>query len=206
MATFEDRICDYCDTRVSTLGKIKARSLGADALTLTALKVLVYAQLEGGIKDLASCVLRDVNNRRLAVGDINPGLLQWRNAEDIRRFKSMVTFQMIAAPSPFGGALSKHLKVRGINRKNELNQMDWEAIKKVYNGFGLDCTSVEKLRGRITQIVEDRNDAAHYGVLPTLRATLMEKQVRENADIVEHVLTDFSIQLLPFFASNLHRR
>jgi hypothetical protein len=121
MATFETRICNYCDTRVSTLGKIKARSLGADVLTLTALKVLVYAQLEGGIKDLASCVLRDLNNRGMPVGDINPRLLQWRNAEDIRRFKSMVTFEMIAAPSPFGPALGKRLRVNGINRKSELN-------------------------------------------------------------------------------------
>jgi hypothetical protein len=206
MATFEERICGYCDTRVSTLGKIKARSLGADVLTLTALKVLVYAQLEGGIKDLASCALRDLNNRRMAVGDINPRLLQWRNAEDIRRFKSMVTFQMIGALSPFAGALGKQLKVRGINRKSEFNQMDWDAVRKVYSGLGLDYSSVEKLRGQITQMVEDRNDAAHYGVLPTLGTTLMERQVRENADVVEHVLTDFSVQLLPFFASGLHRR
>lgn len=206
MPTFNDRICDYCDKRVSTLGRIKARSLGADVLTLTALNVLVYAQLEGGIKDLASCVLRDLNNRHMSVGDINPRLLQWRNAEDIRQFKSMVTFQMIAAPSPFGGALAKRLKVKGINRKTELNQMDWEAIRKVYNGLGLDHSSVEKLRGAITQIVEDRNDAAHYGVLPTVATTLMERQVRNNADIVEHVLTDFSCRLLPFFASNLHKR
>jgi hypothetical protein len=84
--------------------------------------------------------------------------------------------------------------------------MDWEAIRKVYNGLGLDHSSVEKLRGQITLIVEDRNDAAHYGVLPTLGTTLMERQVRENAGIVEYVLTDFSVQLLPFFASNLHRR
>jgi len=206
MATFENRIFDYFDTRVSTLGKIKARSLGADVLTLTALKVLVYAQLEGGIKDLASCVLRDLNNRRMPVGDINPRLLQWRNAEDIRQFKSVVTFEMIAAPSPFGQALRKRLRVNGINRKSELNQMDWEAIRKVYNGLRLDHRSIEKLRGQITLIVEDRNDAAHYGVLPTLGTTLMERQVRENAGIVEHVLTDFSLQLLPFFASNLHRR
>jgi hypothetical protein len=206
MANFENRVCNYCDTRVSTLGKIKARSLGADVLTLTALKVLVYAQLEGGIKDLASCVLRDLNNRRMPVGDINPRLLQWRNAEDIRQFKSMVTFEMIATPSPFGQALGKRLRVNGINRKSELNQMDWEAIRKVYNGLGLDHSSVEKLRGKITLIVEDRNDAAHYGVLPTLGTTLMERQVRENAGVVEDVLTDFSVQLLPFFASNLHRR
>jgi hypothetical protein len=113
---------------------------------------------------------------------------------------------MIATPAPFGGALGKHLRVKGINRKSELNQMDWEAIKKVYEGLGLDHSSVEKLRGQITQIVEDRNDAAHYGVLPTLGTTLLERQVRENADIVEHVLTDFSFQLLPFFESGLHRR
>src|SRR5580698_636348 len=104
MATFQDRIFNYCDTRVSTLGRIKARSLGADALTLTALKVLVYSQLEGGIKDLASCVLRDVNNRRLTTGVINPKLLQWRNANEIQAFKSMVTFEMVATPSPFGNA------------------------------------------------------------------------------------------------------
>jgi hypothetical protein len=206
MATFEDRIFNYCDTRVSTLGKIKARSLGADLLTLTALKVLVYAQLEGGIKDLASCVLRDLNNRRMVVSEINPRLLQWRNAEDIRHFKSMVTFEMIAAPAPFGEALSERLRVRGINRKSELNQMDWETIKKVYDGLGLDHGFVAKLRGQITLIVEDRNDAAHYGVLPTLGTMLMERQVRENVDTVEFVLTDFSVQLLPFFVSNLHRR
>lgn len=206
MATFEDRICGYCDTRVSTLGKIKARSLGADLLTLTALKVLVYAQLEGGVKDLASCVLRDLNNRHISVGDINPGLLKWRNAEDIRQFQSMVTFEMIAAPSPFGKALTRPLKVRAINRKSELNQMDWEAIRRIYQGLGLDHGSVQKWRGQITQIVEDRNDAAHYGVLPSLGATLMESQVRVNAGIVEDVLTDFSVQLLPFFANGLHKR
>ena len=84
--------------------------------------------------------------------------------------------------------------------------MDWETIRKIYGGFGLDDSSVEKLRGQITLIVQDRNDAAHYGVLPTLGPTLMERQVRENVDIVEYVLIDFSVQLLPFFASNLHRR
>jgi len=206
MATFEERIFEYCDTRVSTLGKIKARSLGADVLMLTALKVLVYAQLEGGIKDLASCVLRNLNSQRLAVGDINPALLQWRNAEDIGRFKSMVTFQMIGRPSPFAGALGKRLKLRGINRQSEFNQMDWTAVRKVYSGLGLDHSSAEKLKSQIAQIVEDRNNAAHYGVLPTLGKTLMEKQVRESADVVEHVLTDFSIQFLPFFTSGLHRR
>lgn len=206
MATFEERICGYCDSRVSTLGRIKARSLGADVLTLTALKVLVYAQLEGGIKDLASCVFRDLNNRRMALGDINPRLLQWRNATDIGRFRSMVTFQMIGVRSPFAAELGKQLKVRGINRRSEFNQMDWEAVRSVYSGLGLDHRSVERLRGRITQIVDDRNDAAHYGVPPALATALMEKQVREDADVVEHVLTDFSVQLLPFFQSGLHKR
>jgi hypothetical protein len=199
MANFQERISEYCDARVSTLAKIKARSLDADVLTLTALKVLVYAQLEGGIKDIASCVLRDLNSRRLPVSDINPKLLEWRNSEDIRQFRSMVTFEMIAAPSPFGSALGKRLRVRGINRKNELNQMDWDAIRRVYEGLGLDHSSVEKVRGRITLILDDRNEAAHYGVLPTLGKALMEGQVRENADTVEYVLTDFSLKLLPFF-------
>jgi hypothetical protein len=206
MPTFEERIFGYCDTRVSTLGRIKARSLGADVLTLTALKVLVYAQLEGGIKDLASCVFRGINSRRMALGEINPRLLQWRNADDIYRFRSMVTFDMIGTPTPFAAELGRYLKIRGINRKREFNQMDWESVRRVYSGLGLDCRSVEKLREQITHIVEDRNNAAHHGVLPTVATTLMERQVRESADAVEHVLTDFSLQLLPFFKDNLHRR
>ncbi len=113
---------------------------------------------------------------------------------------------MISSPSPFGEALVKRLKVRGINRKSELNQMDWEAIRQVYDGLGLDYSSVEKLRDQITHIVEDRNDAAHYGVLPNLGPTLLERQVRENAKIVENVLNDFSLRLLPFFETGLHRR
>jgi RiboL-PSP-HEPN len=206
MVSYAERIGDYCDTRVSTLGRIKARSLGADALTLTALKVLVYSQLEGGIKDLASCVLRDVNNRRLTTGDINPKLLQWRNANEIQVFKSMVTFEMVAAISPFGHALNKRVKVRGINRKSEMNQMGWETIRKVYDGLGLDHSFVGTLRNEISDIVEDRNHAAHYGVVPPFGTTMMEKQVRENANVVEKVLTDFGIRLLPFFEQNMHRR
>ena len=58
----------------------------------------MYAQLEGGIKDLASCVLRDLNLRHMSVGDIKPELLQWRNPNEINRFRSMVDFNMIAIP------------------------------------------------------------------------------------------------------------
>src|SRR5579872_2064335 len=107
MRTFESRILDHFEIRAATLGKIKARSVGADSLTLTALGVLVYAQLEGGIKDLTSCVLRDINLRRVPIRDIKPGLLKWRNASDISRFKSMVDFEMIAEPSPFAPAVEK---------------------------------------------------------------------------------------------------
>ncbi|MGH9504614.1 MAG: MAE_28990/MAE_18760 family HEPN-like nuclease [Terriglobales bacterium] len=206
MPTFEERIQSHYDSRARTLGGIKARSLGADSLTLTALSVLVYAQLEGGIKDLAACVIRDLNLRNMSIGNIRPELLKWRNPNDINRFKSMVDFKMITSVSPFAPALGKRLKVRGINRKAELNQMGWETIKRVYRGLGLDQTEIERSRVKIDQIVEDRNEAAHRGVLPSIGATYMEKHVRDNVAVVENVLTDLSLQLLSFFTNQLHMR
>ena len=206
MPTFADRIHSYFDLRISTLGRIKSRTLGADSLTLTALNVLVYAQLEGGVKDLASCVVRDLNIRHLPMGDIKPDLIQWRNPSEINRFRSMVDFHMIATPAPFAPALAKRVKVRGIDRRNELNQMSWDAIRRVYKGLSLDFSEVELLAARIDQIVDDRNEAAHYGLLPSVAATFMEKHVRDNAMVVENVLTDFSLRILPFFSDRLHMR
>jgi hypothetical protein len=206
MPIFEDSIHDHFDARIQTLGKVKARSVGADSLTLAALNVLVYAQLEGGVKDLASCVLRNVNIRRMPLGDIKPELLQWRNPRAIDRFRSMVDFQMVAKPSPFAPMLVRQFKVRAIDRRHELNQMSWGAIKQIYSGFGLDHTNIDKSRAEIDQLVDDRNSVAHHGVLPTIAATLMEKHIRDNVMIVENVLTDFSIQLLPFFTNRLHMR
>jgi hypothetical protein len=206
MPTFEETIQSHLDARTSTLGRIKTRSLGADSLTLTALGVLVYAQLEGGIKDLTACVLRNLNTRRPPLGEIKPELLRWRNPEELNRFRSMVDFTMIAMPSPFEPALQRRFKVKGINRRNELNQMDGDAIRRVYRGLSLDHTEIEKLATKIDQIVEDRNEAAHHGILPSTAATLMEKHVRENVAVVENVLVDFSLQLLPFFANRLHAR
>ena len=205
MPHFEERIQSHLDDRTRTLGRIKTRSVGADSLTLTALSVLVYAQMEGGIKDLAACVLRDLNLRHLPVGEINPDLLRWRNPDEINRFKSMVDFDMIAMSSPFAPALAKRFRVSGINRRNELNQMGWDAIRRVYKGFGLDYAEIDRLRTKIDQIVEDRNEAAHHGVLPAT-ATYMEQQLREKVSVVENVLTDFCLQILPFFTNRLHMR
>lgn len=206
MSTFVERVQNCFDSRIRTLGKIKSHSLGADSLTLTALNVLVYAQLEGGMKDLAACVLRDLNNRRLPIGQIKPELIQWRNPSEISRFRSMVDFQMIAQQDPFGAALGRRFKVRGINRRTEMNQMDWDAIRKVYKGFGLDSSNIELMSAKIDQIVEDRNRAAHHGVLPQAAAVMVERHVRENVAVVENVLTDFGIRILPFFEDKLHIR
>jgi hypothetical protein len=206
MPTFQDRIHSYFDSRVSTLGRIKSRSLGADSLTLTALNVLVYAQLEGGIKDLVSCVLRDLNIRHPPMGEIKPDIVQWRNPDEINRFKAMVDFHMIAKPAPFSAALTKRFRVRGINRRSELNQMSWDAIRRVYKGLGLDYSGVQLFGAKIDQIVNDRNEAAHHGTLPSIAATYMEQQVRDNAMVVEKVLTDFSLRILPFFEDRLHTR
>ncbi len=206
MPTFENKVHDHFDERIRTLGRIKSRSLGADSLTLTALNVLVYAQLEGGIKDLTGCVLHDLNACRPPFGDINPVLLRWRNPGEIDRLKAMVDFNMIALPSPFSSVLAKRFKVKGINRRGELNQMSWEAIKRVYVGLGLDTSVVEKLKTKIDEIVDDRNEAAHHGVLPSTSAKQMEQHVRDNVVVVENVLTDLSLQILPFFSGEMHLR
>jgi RiboL-PSP-HEPN len=206
MPTFEETIHDHFDSRTSTLGGIKARSIGADTLTLTALNVLVYAQLEGGIKDLASCVLRDLNRRRLTLGEIKPGLLRWRNPNEINRFKAMVDFNMITTQQPFAPALGRRAKIAGINRLSELNQMGWEAIRAVYKGLGVDHSDIELLKSKIDQIVDDRNEAAHYGVLPTIGTANLEHHVRDNVGVVENVLTDLSLRILPFFSDRLHLR
>jgi hypothetical protein len=206
MPPFEDRVHGHFDERMTTLGKIKSRSLGADSLTLTALNVLVYAQLQGGIKDLASCVLRDLNLRHMSAGEIKPDILKWRNPEDIGRFKAMVDFDMIANASPFASALSRRIRVRGINRRAELNQMSWEAVARIYRGLGLDPGGIEHLRTRIDEIVDDRNAAAHHGALLGVAVALMERHVRDNVFAVETVLTHFSLQVLPFFANRQHER
>jgi RiboL-PSP-HEPN len=206
MPTFVDTVHTHFDLRIRTLAGIKARSLGADNLTLTALKVLIYAQLEGGIKDLASCVLNDVNALRLPFGRINPAMLLWRNPNEIDRLKAMVDFNMVALANPFTAALNIPFQLRSINRKYELNQMSSDAVLKVYTGFGLDPAEVIKLKTKIDEIVEDRNQAAHYGVLPRLSTGLMEQHIRDNVMVVENLLTDFSIQLLPFFTDGRHLR
>jgi hypothetical protein len=206
MPIFQDRIHGHFDERITTLGKIKARSLGADSLTLTALNVLVYAQLEGGIKDLASCVLRDLNLRHMTVGEIRPDILKWRNPDEIDRFRAMVDFEMIAKMSPFAPNLGKRLKVKAINRRAELNQMSWEAITRIYRGLGLDPKEIEPLKTRIDEIVDDRNAAAHHGSLLGVAVAFMEQHVRDNVLAVEAVLTDFSLQLLPFFINRQHAR
>src|SRR5208283_296045 len=206
MTGFEQKVHSYFDARTSTLGRIKARSMGADSLTLTALGVLVYAQLEGGVKDLAACVLKDPGLRSLTLGEIKPQLLRWRNPGEIDRFKAMLDFDNIATPSPFAAMLAGRFEVKTINRRNELNQMGWEAIKSVYRGLGLDYSEIESLRTKIDEIVDNRNEAAHHGVLKGTAATILEKQVRDNAVVVENVLTHFSLQLLPFFVNRMHKR
>lgn len=206
MPQFEDIISSYYDSRISTLARIKARSLGSDTLVLSALTVLAYAQLEGGVKDVSACVIKHVNARNMELGEIAPGLLKWRNQEEIARFRSMVDFDMIGAASPFATVLKRRVKVKAINRRHELNQMSWAALKSVYDGFGLDCTFVERASTKIDGLVDARNEAAHHGVMPNTAAALLEGQVRDNVLTVENVLTDLSLQLLTFFTGRMHKR
>ena len=151
MASFEEKIQNHLDDRARTLARIKTRSVGADTPTLTALSVLVYAQLEGGVKDLAACVIKDLNILRPNIGRIRPKLLVWRNPEEIDKFKARVDFDMIAAASPFASALAVPFQLKPINQRYELNQMDWKAIGKVYTGLGLDHAEINKLRTKSTK-------------------------------------------------------
>ena len=121
MGAFEDSIHSKYDERVGTLAKIKARSIGADALVLSAMNVLSYAQLEGGIKDLASYIIKEVNRRNLNLGDISPALLQWRNSEELDRYRNLLNFELIGSSDPFRPHLSRKTVVRPINRRGEFN-------------------------------------------------------------------------------------
>jgi RiboL-PSP-HEPN len=206
MPQFENVISSYLDARVSTLARIKTRSLGADTLVLSALTVLVYAQLEGGVKDISGCVIKHVNARNMELGEIAPQLLKWRNKEEIDRLKAMVDFDMIGEPSPFSTGLRRRVKVLPINRHRELNQMGSAAIKRVYEGFGLDDTFVQRSATKIDGLVGARNAAAHHGSVPMTAAVLLEGQVRENLLVVENVLFDLCIQLVTFFSNRKHLR
>jgi len=206
MPTFEESLQKSYDERLNTLAKIKARSLGADGLQLTAMTVLTYAQLEGGAKDLCAYTIRQVNLRNLQIGELAPRLLQWRNPAELDRFKSSSNFEVLTSISPFANALQRKVKIRSINRRYEFNQMSWEALKTIYRGFGLDDSSVSHRASEVDQLVEARNQAAHYGVLPTFASAMAEAQLRANVAAVEDVLTDLTIQLLSFFANRMHLR
>ena len=206
MALFEKGLSVHLDSRISTLAQIKARSLGADTLVLSSLTVLAYAQLEGGVKDLSVCAISHLNRRNLELGELAPNILNWRNRDELDRLRSKVDFDMIGAPTPFGGELKRQVSVKQIQKRYELNQMDWPALKEVYAGFGLDPSGIERFAGTIDGLVEARNEAAHNGTPPKTAAALMEGQLRDSVGIVEHVLYDISYRLLTFFSDQLHLR
>lgn len=203
---FETEISDHYDARVGTLSSIKRRSFGADVVTLAALTVLAYAQMEGGIKDLASCTIRHLNARKMHFGEIRPSLLQWRNTRELERFRSAVNFTMVAEASPFASLLSKRARIRGINRRFDMNQMSWSTIRTVYSGFGLDYADVEVRASEIDDLVTARNDVAHHGVPPNFASSVLENQLRNNVALVEDVLVDLAIKLLPYFSTKMHLR
>jgi hypothetical protein len=206
MDPFEAGVNSHWDLRVSTLGSIKTRSLGADVLTLSAMTVLAYAQLEGGVKDLSAFVIRNVNARNMELGEIAPRLLRWRNSDEINHLRATVDFDMIGAPSPFASHLKRRVRIRGIDRRFEFNQMNWASLKKIYDGFGLDTGSIEHSASKIDDLVNSRNEVAHLGVFPRVAASILENQLRENVATVEAVLTDLGVQLLGFFPNRLHMR
>jgi hypothetical protein len=206
MATFQSRIHSHYDERIKILARIKTRSLGADSLVLVALTVLAYAQLEGGVKDLSSLVIRDLNSRKLRIGDIAPRLLEWRNSSELQRIRSSINFEMIAEQSPFGATLARRIRLRGISRPQELNQMTWSSLRQIYRGFGLSCSSIAPSAAQMDALVSARNNAAHHGIPPDTASQLLERQLRSYVGVVENVLTDFSLQLLPYFSSKMHLR
>ncbi len=77
-----------CDaTRNDAWKASSSRASVLIALTLTARNVLVYGQLEGGIKDRAASVTTRPKSCDMTVGDINPELLNG-NQNEIDRFRA----------------------------------------------------------------------------------------------------------------------
>ena len=206
MGHFEYALTQRLDERIRTLGTIKTRSIGADTLTLTAFRVLVYAQLEGGVKEFVSLVIKHINAKSLQVGELAPHLLQWRNPDYLSKFRAAVNFYTVSLTFPFANLPAKKIKITPLNRRRELNQMGWENLQQVYLGLGLNQTSVKQSAAAIDELVQARNLAAHHGNVPDLERGLLETQVRDEVNIVENVLIDFALQLLPFFSSHMHRR
>ena len=206
MGTYEDKVQHIYDSRMGTLAKIKARSLGADNLVLSALNVLVYAQLEGGVKELAAFVIKSINFRNPQVGELAPCLLSWRNPEEIGHFQRAIDFYSISKEQPFRAELQRPVSLRPINRRYELNQMSWLALQGLYRGLGLSDSEVSQHSADIDSLVDERNQIAHQGIPSELASKLLENQLRASAGIVENVLTDLSLHLLNFFSENKHRR
>jgi hypothetical protein len=206
MSAFEEVIHTLYDDRIRILAQIKARSLGADRLTLMALGVLVYAQLEGGIKGVASVAIRHINARNIEIGRLAPKLLEWRNPDDLARFKTAVYFEIIASPSPFEELLLRQTKVRPIDIRYELNQMSWNTLKMVYGGFSITTDDINKYAVEVDDLVNARNDAAHSGLPNNESSTTLEGQLRGKVTVVEAILTDFGLQMLSLFENNLHLR
>jgi hypothetical protein len=204
---FENDLQNLYDDRLRILGKIKAKSLaGLDVLTLTALSVLAYAQLEGGMKDLSARVIRDINARNMLLGEISPNILEWRCDEELDRLKSAVNFKMVGESDPFFLVLKRKVRVRGIHRQQEMNQMNSATVKRVYRGFGISSIGVETRAVAIDELVDARNSGAHYGLPGASAASLLEAQLRAHVDTAEFVLTDFTVNLITYFATGKHRR
>jgi hypothetical protein len=204
---FESDIQDIYDERIAILGKIKHRSLGAlDVLGLTAFNALAYAQMEGGIKDLSACTIRNINARNMLLGEVAPTLLEWRSADELKRLKSAVNFNMVGHQNPFATVLARKVKIRGIHRHYEMNQMNSATIKRVYRGFGINPSDLENHAASIDELVEARNTAAHYGLPSDLAASLLAVQLRGYVQTAEYVLTDFAIKLIPYFSMKMHKR
>jgi len=179
---FEDDLQNLYDDRLGILGKIKAKSLaGLDVLSLTALNVLAYAQMEGGMKDLSARVIRDINARNMLLGEISPTILEWRCTEELDRLKSAVNFKMAGEPNS-------------------------ATIKRIYRGFGISSIGIETQAAAIDELVDARNLAAHYGLPGASAANLLAVQLRAHVGTAEFVLTDFTLNLISYFSTRSHRR
>lgn len=206
MSSYEQSVHKLYDDRISTLARIKTRSVDADVLTLTALRVLVYAQLEGGIKEQIAVVIRQINAYKLQLGNTSPALLKWRNKDDLSRFKAAVSFDNISLAFPFGNLPTRRTKVKPLNRVREFNQMNSQSLAEIYSGLKLNSSMISQSVSAVNDLVEARNDAAHHGIMPKTAKKWLETQVRGDAAIVEMILTDIALQMLTFFANGLHLR
>jgi hypothetical protein len=194
---FLEPIIDSYDERVGLLGRVKVRSLNADDLHLACYHVLVYAQLEGFVKDVVGQLVDYLNKKKSPRMALTAEILRDRTeaAEDeLRALLSLDTYADIE--DRVRTFMQSSCEIKPLQTKYELNQMNGDTIEKVYRWFGWSTASVSVQILTANDLITVRNSVAHHGRLTKLgtqssRNELMRSIIAVSlimGDIGEHAL------------------